>query len=220
MNTNSTSSKCFRSRIIVSGVLPRTFNKFKVDRTSQDSFLSSCNRRSAELNVSLEKELQRFSLLKFVDHPNFETGLLSTDGLHLRPKGVQHLASNLLTAIHACVLSAASPTPCWSEQDFPPLSVTAPISVSAKICQPLIVPKQATRSHVIRPAPCQAPAVYVEQDDTPPVSVISYVGGGIDEQDKTPAISFPGVAVPKDDNNPTALFLMAILLNLVKFPQQ
>ena len=133
-----------------------------------------------------------------MDHPNFETSLLSTDGLHQPPKGVQHLASNLLTAIHACVRSAACPTPCWSEQDFPPLSVTSPISVSAKICQPLIVPKQATRNHVIhasvRSAPCQAPAVYVavEQDDTPPVSVISYVGGGIDGEDDTPAVSAPG----------------------------
>ena len=44
----------------------------------------------------------------------------STDGLHLRPDGVETHADDLLTAIHASVLSAtAINCHCLIEKDFP-----------------------------------------------------------------------------------------------------
>ena len=55
--------------------------------------------------------------------------MLSTDGLHLRPEGVETIVDDLLTAIHASVLSVPAPDcPCLTEKDFPDHCSTDAIS--------------------------------------------------------------------------------------------
>ena len=134
---------CFRCDIIVSGILARACNRFKKDRptSAQDSFLDSANRRSADLNESLRSVSVSFPRVLFADHCNFQMRMLSTDGLHLRPEGVETLADDLLTAIHASVLSVPAPDcPCFTEKDFPVLCSTDAIS------SPSVVSLAATSS--------------------------------------------------------------------------
>ena len=61
---------CFRCQIIISGILPRAYNRFKNDTSAQDSFLDSANRRSADLNESLRRVSLSFPRVMFADHSN------------------------------------------------------------------------------------------------------------------------------------------------------
>ena len=95
------------AHIVISGILPRSTNRFAGSYTSLD-FIDRCNRNAMLANRALERICDKTPYLTYVGHPQFcdfegqvNRKFISTDGLHLFPAGVVQLWRDMRRGVEA-----------------------------------------------------------------------------------------------------------------------